>query len=85
MDFGETVRDGNALIIKMDKRKCRMWAVALEVLLHEYTHCRLWGMAKVEHCDKIEDHDGTFWAEYGTIYNKFHYGEGWKTSKEFEF
>lgn len=82
-DYGCTDRSGGSLVISLNTRKCSTWDAAIETLIHEYAHCRLWGMAQVERSDKISAHDASFWAEFGTIYNMFHYSRGWVCSKRY--
>ena len=81
--YAQTVRNKNSLCIYMNLVKCSRHDVAIETLIHEYAHCRLWGLAKSELCEKIGDHGPEFWAEYGVIYNLFHYEDGDKESNSY--
>ena len=91
--FAETNRCGNELVISLNRPRCRTYSIAIETLLHEYAHCGTWGMAKTEstHFEKSEAqaeldmHDSTYWSEYGCVYNMFHYLDGWRDSKQYEF
>lgn len=84
-DYAETVRSGSRLKIKMNSTLCTRMDVSIEILIHEYAHCRLWGMANVEDSDKLDCHDSVFWTEYGILYNMFHYLDGYQESKGYEF
>ena len=83
--YGSTDRDGAVLVLTINSRACSTWGLAIETLIHEYAHCRLWGMAQVEASDKIDAHGPDFWAEYGILYNMFNYLGGDRTSKRYDF
>jgi hypothetical protein len=77
----------------MNKRKCRTYQDAIDTLLHEYAHCTTWGMASLESTlfkksesqAELDVHNSTYWAEYGSVYNMFHYLDGWLESRYYHF
>jgi len=77
----------------MNIPKCRTYASAIDTLIHEYAHCGTWGMASLDstHFKKsdaqaeLDFHNSTYWAEFGSVYNMFHYLDGWLDSKQYEF
>lgn len=83
--FGETVRDGDTLIIKLNKRKNRAYSDAIDTVIHEYAHCLQWGMAQVEAGSDLEYHDHPFWCQYGTLHNNFHILDGAEDSKRYDY
>jgi len=82
--YAQVTRNGNSLTVSMNARRCNTWFNSIDTLIHEYAHCRLWGMAHTETSDKIDFHGPDFWAEFGIIYNMFYYSDGWDTSKRYD-
>lgn len=74
--YGKVDRDGKTLTIHLSRRRCRTWDIANETLIHEYTHCILWGMASVELHPKNAEHDLAFDAKDREIYRRFQSGGG---------
>ena len=79
--FGETYRKGNVLYICLSKKRCSTWEIAIDIVIHEASHCILWGMASVE--DKVAHHPPAFWSLYGEIKDAFDHGNGAVESAEF--
>ena len=82
--LGEAFRDGNRMCIRLNMVKCRTYIVAIDVLLHEYTHCCTWGVAKIEDIDKLKHHDSSFWCVFGDLYNSYNYSNGYIKSRGYE-
>jgi|TARA_E500000318_G_C3463561_1_gene173650 hypothetical protein len=81
--YGYVTRSGRSLRISINTKKCNRMDVTIDTLIHEYAHCRMWGLAKSECSGKIDDHGPEFWAEYGVIYNLFHYEDGYLESNSY--
>lgn len=82
---GQTDRAGGSLIISLSLRKNIRWEESIETLIHEYTHCLLWGMAKVELHPKTEEHPPAFDAQDRAIYRRFNSGGGAEESNAYGF
>ena len=81
--YGQVLRVGRNLRIYLNTKKCNRIDVSLDTLIHEYAHCRMWGLARSECSSKIDDHGPEFWAEYGVIYNLLHYEDGYLESNSY--
>jgi len=80
---GETIREGAIMRITLSRTQNRQYKIALDTLIHEYTHCIQWGMASVENHEKLKHHPAAFWAQYGEISDRFNHDHGAEESKEF--
>lgn len=81
--FGQTYRKDRHLVIELSERKNRDWITSLSTLRHEYVHCVLWGVASVEHSDKISHHPNHFYSLLGEIENTFEHLGGHEESSSY--
>lgn len=77
----QTYRKGKKLVIEMSKSQNRTWKDAVDTLIHEASHCVLWGMAKVE--DFVAHHPPSFWSLYGEIRDRFDHDHGAEEAEGF--
>lgn len=83
--WGTADRVGRSMVIEMSKKKCRTWTESVDILIHEYVHCMLWGLASVEAHPKLEEHPPAFDAQCSAITGRFHRNGGSEESYGFPF
>lgn len=83
--WGAADRVGRSMMIEMSLRKCRTWTESVEILIHEYVHCMLWGLAKVEAHPKVQEHPPAFDAQYMAITRRYQTDGGAEESAKFAF
>lgn len=83
--WGTADRVGRHMVIEMSKRKCRTWTDTIDILIHEYVHCILWGLASIERHEKTAEHPIAFDAQLMSITRRFHSDGGAEESAGFRF
>jgi hypothetical protein len=83
--YGETWREHArpGLVIDLSERKCRTWDQMIDTLIHEYTHCLLWGPSSLEHDPRCDHHSEAFYAQQGVILNRWHHDHGADQASEY--
>lgn len=83
--WGTADRVGRTMVIQMSLRKCRTWTETIEILIHEYVHCMLWGLAKLEAHPKIAEHTPAFDAQFSAINRRYQTDGGAEESEQFTY